>query len=369
MAEDGKNPNIPGAPDEPVKKVETGFEADLNTDSDSRNVLEKIEQPGGLEVEDMPESNELQERRRKTKNRLQELSNIGGEMPDSDGDPFDDEEESGLMDLLREANLSPRHLKFCCSGVLGVLLLIALFFGGKSALTWWSNRPVEDDEPVTEEPETPVEEPSEDDYSFLDPSILGGILVGEDKAEEDPATDVGESLGDNSDSGDSFSDQINDFAKIYESLQVDVNILLNNSDSRLSTLRDYESELNYELYLAKQNLEALQNESNAFAEKFDAVEASKDDLELNFFAELQDLDAPAANAALNAFVKQGQEIVRLRALFNAREKLISYYEQALDVLELRIADITLNEEALVKGVKVVELEGSTLNLIIQEEDL
>ena len=368
MAEDGKNPNIPGVPDEPVKKVEAGFEADLDMDSNSRNVLEEIEQPGGLEVEDMPESNELQERRRKTKNRLQELSNIGGDMPDSDGDPFDDEEESGLMDLLREANLSPRHLKFCCSGVVGVALLVGLFFGGKAALTWWNNRPVED-EPVVEEPETPVEEPNEDDYSFLDETILGGILVGEDKAEEDPATDAGENLGDNSDSGDSFSDQINDFAKIFESLQVDVNVLLNNSDSRLSTLRDYESELNYEVYLAKQNLEALQNESNSLVEKFDAVEASKDELEANFFVQLQDLNAPAANSALNAFVQQGQEIVRLRALFNAREKLISYYEQALDVLQLRIEDITLNEEALVKGVQVVELEGSTLDLIIQVEDL
>jgi hypothetical protein len=186
---------------------------------------------------------------------------------------------------------------------------------------------------------------------------------------KDPATDVGENLGDNSDSGDSFSDQINDFAKIFESLQVDVNALLNNSDSRLSTLRDYESELNYEIYLAKQNLEALQNESNALVEKFDAVEASKDELEANFFVELQDLNAPAANSALNAFVEQGQEIVRLRALFNAREKLISYYEQALEVLQLRIDDITLNEEALVKGVKVVELQGSTLDLIIREEDL
>jgi hypothetical protein len=146
MAEDGKNPNIPGTTDEPVKKVEAGFEADLDTDSNSRSVLEGIEQSGGLEVEDMPESNELQERRRKTKNRLQELSNIGGEMPENDGDPFEDEEESGLMDLLKEANLSPKHLKFCCGGVLMVLLVIALFFWWKSALKWWNDRPVVDED-------------------------------------------------------------------------------------------------------------------------------------------------------------------------------------------------------------------------------
>lgn len=368
MAEDGKNPNVPGTPDEPVKKVETGFEETLDTDSGSRSVLEEIEQPGGLEVEDMPESNELQERRRKTKNRLQELSNIGGEMPADGSTAFEDDEESGLMDLLREANLSPRHLKFCCSGVVLIALLIGLFFGGKSLWNWWQDRP-QDEEPVTEEPDEPVEEPDEGEYSFLDPSILGGILVGEDTPEDDPATDIGENLGDNSSTGDSFSDQINDFAKIFESLEVDVNELLNQSSDRLGTLRDYESELNYHVYLAEQNLEALQAESNAFAEKFAAVEESKDELELEFFAELQDLDAPAATSRLNAFIEQGQEIVRLRALFNAREKLISYYTQALEVLELRIADITLNEEALVKGVKVVELEGSTLDLIIQGEDL
>ncbi|MEK9159189.1 MAG: hypothetical protein AAB383_00515 [Patescibacteria group bacterium] len=366
MAEDGKNPNTPGMPEEPVKQVDTGFEESLETDSDSRTVLEEIEQPGSLEVEDMPESNELQERRRKVKNRLQELSNIGGEMPSSDEDVFD-EEESGLMDLLREANLSPRHLKFCCSGILVVLLLVGFVFGGKAALNWWQERP--DEETPVEEPDEPVETPADDDYSFLDPSVLGGILVGEDSGEEDPATGVGEDLGDNSDSGDSFSDQINDFAKIFESLQVDVNELLNQSNNRLSTLRDYEGELNYHLFLAVQNLETLQAESNGLAEKFAAVEEDKERLELNFFERLQDLDAPAVNGALNAFVEAGQDIVRLRAEFNARQKLISYYEQAVVALELRIADIGFNEEALVKGVRVVDLEGSTLDLIIQGEDL
>lgn len=361
MAEDNKNPNKPIDPEAPLSgSVESRSKEDpLEIDSDSKDVLDS------LEVADMPESNELQERRRKTKNRLQELSNISGENPDAEGGSAFDEEESGLMDLLKEANLSTRHLKFCCSGVVLVALLIGLFFGGKALWNYWQDRPEE----VPEEEETPEDEPVDEDYSFLDPSILGGILIGEDEPEEDAATEAGENLGDNSEGGDALSDSINDFAKIFESLQVDVNEMLNQTSDRSGALADYENELNFLIYLAEQNLETLREDSDSLVQKFNAVEESKAEQEARFFSELADLDAPAAIGALDLFIDHGEDIVRLRAEFNAREKLISFYEQGLETLQFRLNDIQLNEEALIKGVQVVDLEGSTLDLVIEENEL
>ena len=125
MAEGNKNPLKPGETEASVPDLKGGKEEALETGSDSKDVLKGLGD-AVFEVEDMPESNELQERRRKTKSRLQELSNTEGENPDAEEGAF--EEESGLMDLLREANLSTRHLKFCCSGVLLVAVLIGLFF-------------------------------------------------------------------------------------------------------------------------------------------------------------------------------------------------------------------------------------------------
>ncbi len=373
MAEDGKNPNQQSGLEEVTPELTVQEETKLDTSSDSKGMIESLEDLGSLEVEDMPESNELQERRRKTKNRLQELSNTQNETPSPDSGAFEDDEESGLMDLLREANLTPRHLKFCCGGVVVVILLIALVFGAKAAVDWWQARPDEPevvDEEAPEE-EVPVDEDDEDteEESVLDSSILGSILVGEGTTEGDDAPGVGENIGDNTDNSDSLSRYINDFAKIFAALEVDVNELLNQSSNRTETLNDYVSELNYLTYLAGQNLALLEEESEALAGKFTAVEEQKEENELRFFTELQDLDAPAAKAAFETFVDEGQDIVRLRAEFNARQKLISYYEQAAEILERRSLDIELNREALLKGVRVVEVEGSDLDLIIQEEDL
>ncbi len=374
MAEGNKNPLKPGETEASTPDLKGGEEETLETSSDSKEVLKGLED-AAFEVEDMPESNELQERRRKTKNRLQELSNISGENPDAEGDAF--EEESGLMDLLKEANLSTRHLKFCCSGVVLVAVLIGLFFGGRALWNYWQDRPEE--VPEEEEEETPedepVEEPTEEDegdegdYSFLDPSILGGILIGEDEPEEDAATEAGENLGDNTETGDALSDSINDFAKIFESLQVDVNEMLNQTSDRSGALADYENELNFLIYLAEQNLETLREDSDSLVQKFNAVEESKAEQEARFFEKLADLDANAAIGALDLFIDHGEDIVRLRAEYNARQKLISFYEQGLETLEFRLNDIQLNEEALIKGVQVVDLEGSTLDLVIEENEL
>ena len=193
--------------------------------------------------------------------------------------------------------------------------------------------------------------------------------MGEDEPEEDPATEAGENLGDNTESGDALTTAINDFAKIFESLQVNVNELLNQSSDRSGTLTDYENELNYLIYLAGQNLETLKEDSDSLVQKFNAVEESKAEQEARFFAKLADLDAPAAIGALDVFIAEGEDIVRLRAEYNARQKLISFYEQGLETLEFRLNDIQLNEEALIKGVQVVDLEGSTLDLVIEENEL
>lgn len=378
MAEGNKNPLKPGETEASAPDLKEEGEMTLDTGSGSKDVLKGLED-AAFEVEDMPESNELQERRRKTKNRLQELSNISGENPDADGAGAFDEEESGLMDLLKEANLSTRHVKFCCSGVVLVAVLIGLFFGGRALWNYWQDRPEEvpeeeeeeetpEDEPVDEE-STEEDEGDEGDYSFLDPSILGGILIGEDEPEEDAATEAGENLGDNTETGDALSDSINDFAKIFESLQVDVNEMLNQTSDRSGALADYENELNFLIYLAEQNLETLREDSDSLVQKFNAVEESKAEQEARFFSELADLDAPAAIGALDLFIDHGEDIVRLRAEFNAREKLISFYEQGLETLQFRLNDIQLNREALVKGVQVVDLEGSTLDLVIEENEL
>jgi len=350
---------------EPVKAPEPDPQLEDAVD-ESHSALDQLETPGGLLVEDMPESNELQERRRKTKNRLREMAET--EEPNASGsdDVFSDEEEGGLMDLLREANLSTRHLKFCCSGVVGIALLVGLFFGAKSLWTYWQNRP---QDTTIEEPdgEIPTELPSESE--FLDPSLLSGILFGQEQAEEDAGTSAGENVGTNETASDTLTQAILDFTKLYESMTVDINQLLAPSFDRRGTLEEYVNELNYLVYTAKQEVASLSAESENLVEQYTALEIEKDAAELNYFAKLKDLDAYAAAGALKDFESKGQEVVRLRAEYNARQKLLSYYEAILGNVDARLKDIQLNEEILVKGLQVVQIEGSDLNLIIDESQL
>jgi len=332
----------------------------------SRGVLDQLEEPGGLEVADMPESNELQERRRKTKNRLKELASMK-EPGEERGEEEPFEEESGLLDMLKEAKLSTRHLKFCCGGVVALFLLIGLFFGGRALFTAWQNRP---EEPDATEPEEPTDNEDDDEFNFLDPSVLSGILVGEDMPEADDALQTGQDLGAPEETtGDSLTQSMVDFASIYEAMQVNVNELLTQSNQRRETLEDYQNQLQYLLYLGKQNIEKLEEESSALISQFEAREEEKADAETRYFSNLRELDSYAAVAALNTFTEHGEEIVRLRAQYNARQKLLTYYEDVLASMELRVRDIELNEEALLKGVQVVDIEGSDLDLIIDENEL
>ncbi len=335
-------------------------EEPVELSTDSQNLLKEFD--ANLEVADMPESNELQERRRKTKNRLRELSELGepGEEEEG-GNPAFENEEGGLMDLLREANLSKRQVGFCCGGVLVLLLLVGLVYGGVkawSAIDWSTP---EEETPVEETPDVPVS-------SYPDSSLTAGIMVG-DSTIPDGSTTLGESIGEASTSEDELTQLISDFSKMYEAMQVDVNQLLDQSTDRNTALAEYEQQLNYLLYVGKQNQEKLVDESAALEEQFAAIEDQKDAAEERFFDRLRNLDAFASSAALNSFVADGQEIVKLRAHYQARQKLLSYYEQVIASLSLRIADVQLNEQALLEGIQVVDIEGSDINLIIEGSDL
>jgi hypothetical protein len=357
---------------------------------------DKLMQPGALEVEDMPESSELQERREKTKDLLQGMVS-DDELNEEMTAAFSDD-DSGIMDLLSEANLSPRHLKFCCGGV-GVLLVLA-------GIVWGAIRVVPmigdidfgdllegDEEPADEQDSGESQEDDDeddsddsdeendsgsgsssfdvsgfvDDNDFLDVTIYSGVLMGEELTGDDGFTSASEDLG-GTITDDALAQMIVDFSGMYELLQVDVQELLDQSGDRQETLDDFLHELRYGLYLGEQNLEQLESESRGLSSRYSDAEADKDVYEEHYFEKIRSLDAYGSVAALNAFVEASQDVVELKAQYQAREKLISYYDDLLVSLEARTADVEANEEALVKGVQVVDISGSDLDLIIDEDE-
>lgn len=336
----------------------------------------RLNVPGGLEVAESDASKEFLERQRQeTGDNIQTAADMPGEEGAFQGDA------GGLKELLAEANLSTRHLKFCCGGVVFIGLLVAGAYFGIRFIQGLEDRPdpvVEEEPEVVEEvKEVPEEEvvveeetsSSSDEYGFLDPSVMTGVMVGEEEAQPDAGTQAGEDLGEALVSDDALAQMIRDFAEMYEAMQVDVNELLDQSSDRQAAYDDYRNELNYLLYVGRQNTEQLEADSERLVAKFAAVEDEKDNWEERFFTELRDLDAYASVAALDEFIVSGEEVVRLRAEYLARQKLLEYYAIVMESMELRVTDLEFNEEALVKGVRVVDIEGSDIDLIIQESEL
>lgn len=330
---------------------------------------EVLKQFDAFEVEDMPESNELQERRRKIKNQLRDLDVETN--ADASAKAFSEEDEGGFLDILKEAGLGVRQLRFCLGGLFLLGLLSLLIYGG---IRFFSGSDFSFD---FFESDTSVEPPisNEDEGSnhtvnaYPDSTLWSGMDLGGLDSIDNETLDSGEDLGLEGNGDESLERHINEFSKMYEAAQVDVNELLNKSSNRREALQDYVDELNFYLHLGVQGREELQEESATLTRAFSTVEDRKNEKETLFFEKLDSLDAYASTAALNSFVGYSQELIRLRAHYLAREKLLSYYEQVLPYVETKIRDIGLNEEALVKGIQVVEVEGSGLNLIQQESDL
>lgn len=339
--------------------------------SEPQDLVTGIDTDDILEVEEMPESSELQRRRQQTKSQLQELANVEGE---EESPAFDGDGESGLMALLRESNLSTKHLKFCCGAVVILGLIGAAVYGiangGISKITSLfegDGKEVVKEEPEVDEGDEDVV--TEDDEEILDVSVPLelGILIGTDGAENDETTDAGEDLGEVG-SNSELAQMIEDFQKVYSGASQDVWELLDQSTDRSKTLEEFIDKLSYLEYLARTNIEKLQEQNDRISREFTAAEEQRDEAEAEFFAALENMDGNKTNAALDEYTLHAKRVVELRAKFRARERLRDFYEAVLEDLTLRITDIELNREALVKGVKVVDIRGSDLDLIIDESE-
>lgn len=306
-----------------------------------------------LEVEEMPESGELQKRRQQMKEKLREFADDMGEK--DGGDAFQDSDTSGFWGIIKDSGLSMRHFKFCCGGLVIIGLIAAGIFGAVKAWDYYQNR-----QPDETPAETPVDAPRE----LFNSRIEVGIKIGFEEAEKDSATGAGASIGEAAGSKEEFARFVEEFQSIYNSLQVDVQALLDQSNDRALTLDRYVAELESYQNLAQLNLRQLERENETLVAQFEQIDAERGELEQDFFNHMNELNGPASAVSLQEFIDAAQSATQIRANYRARANLEVYYNAALEKLNLRLKDIQFNKEALVKGVMVVEIAGSDLNLIV-----
>lgn len=157
--------------------------------------------------------------------------------------------------------------------------------------------------------------------------------------------------------------------KLQNAFATDIHQLLDNSRDREEALDVHLRELR-EIYQDSVDTQREVNEEkDRLKVQFNEVTTQKERLEKDFFVSLDKLEGNKSNDLLNSFIEVSKRQIELKAEYNALNKASKLFDIALANMDARIKDIEFNRNALIKGVQVVDIKGSDLDLIIQEGDL
>lgn len=155
-------------------------------------------------------------------------------------------------------------------------------------------------------------------------------------------------------------------SQIKNALSVDVFDYLNQTASRADALESYLNLLQKLSKKAKERGEDLDHKINFITGNLAAQETQITFSEQQFFEQLKILNAPNAEKELGKFIGLESNSSELRARLGAYRTLRGYYTFFEPRLENLIRAIQLNRDALIAGVKVVEIQNMTLPLIIRQ---
>ncbi len=159
-----------------------------------------------------------------------------------------------------------------------------------------------------------------------------------------------------------YMKHLNEMQNLYGE---DIYKLLDQSYDRRKTLTDFLNKMKNAIEVGQQ----IQNEVSKAAENLNAADISlseqRDIFETEFFTDIKDLRGQDSFNNLEKFVGFSQNALRLRAYYKAYNYIATMYLNSLNKLTPRYKDISVNFEALVKGVHVFDVQGSDINAIIR----
>jgi chromosome segregation ATPase len=117
---------------------------------------------------------------------------------------------------------------------------------------------------------------------------------------------------------------------------------------------------------AQNDYEELSTKRDELKEQFSEITTKKNEVEETFFNAIENLRGKESNELLIQFIQTSQNQIEVKAEYNALTKLKGMYETAVSNMDARIKDIEANRRALIEGVKVVDIKGSDIDLIIEE---
>lgn len=169
-----------------------------------------------------------------------------------------------------------------------------------------------------------------------------------------------------------FSKEVNEFVvyvnnleKLQNLYKIDIYAMLDQTPQRDQALFVYLDELRQireESLLIEQRIHLNQDDLRI---SYESLGPDKIKYEKDFFASLEVLQGEKGDFLLKGFIDIAQKQIALKARINALQQLGLYYKNALLLLDKRIEAIDRNREALIQGIKVVDIPGANVDIIIR----
>lgn len=173
------------------------------------------------------------------------------------------------------------------------------------------------------------------------------------------------SLGESEIVDDKLSFYVRSYRKVRNIFNTDLFSYLNGVEDRQKGYDNYLIQFkasNEQLKLAYND---LLSEISAFDTRLDQLERDVLQIENEFFASLDNLESEALPDQLDSFQNLVTRRDIVKSELKAREAIGLKIQGALPVIASKIEAIELNQDAFVKGVKVVEFQQVDLDLIIE----
>jgi hypothetical protein len=285
-----------------------------------------------------------------------------GTLPaDGLGNEFDDEDDGFIGSIEGLFGGSGFGLRPILSCFFGIILLVGIAWGG----IWGYGKFFGGDEDSASE-DSAVKE----DVKIIDGGVdaalhFGRYLVPDRYFTEDDII-FALQVGNVDQLSDRFAQAVLLLRRMESAYSTNIDTLLNSITDRRAALKNYIARLEDLHKEGEKTVQQIVQKLNQFDIAFEVSEEEQRVLEDTFFTQLNSLN-PAASTFLNNFVVTSRNGIEQKARFRAWDRLGSFYQQALPRIGARIKDLQLNEEPIVQGIKVFDVEGSDLQLIIREE--
>jgi len=168
------------------------------------------------------------------------------------------------------------------------------------------------------------------------------------------------------DANEAFTQDFQVLKSLNNTLSVDVFQYLNQAQNRADALDEYVNLLEALQEQSQKRITEIEGTLRFLEGDFQTQEQALQLSEADFFNNLQAFNSPDAEKQLNEFIGLQASQSETRAKIGAYISIRDYYRFFLPRLNNLVTAVKVNRDALVAGVKVVEIQNMTLPLIIRQ---